>query len=627
MRSKPGALEITRRQALATGAALATTMSAPRAFANAFAGWSESHGLSLFGELALPVDFKHYAYVNPAAPKGGNITMQIKQAGGNQSFDTFNTLNSFVDKGDGAAGTNLIYDAMFTTHMDEPVTAYGLVAKSVAVAPDKLGYRFGLRPEARFHNGSPLTSADVVFSLNIMKAKGHPSYRLLMRELESVETDGPHGVVARFTPRRSRDIHMLVGSMSILPKYFWEPRDFEASILEALPGSGQYRMGKFEQGRYIEYERFADYWARDLPVNIGSGNFDTIRYEYFRDRNVAFEAFKAGIVTYNEEYTARTWATGYDFPAAKDGRIKREELPRTDPMSVQGWYLNTRRDKFKDKRIREALALAFDFEWTNKNIMFGLRRRTASFFQGSEREAKGLPSPQELALLEPFRTTLDPEVFGEPWLPPVSDGTGTDRNLLRRADELLKAAGCKREGAVLKLPAGKPFEIEFLDFSPALQPHTQPFQANLKRLGIEGKSRLVDATQYAQRTGEFDFDVASMNLGGSHVPGDSLKIVMGSESARTPRSRNFAGIADPAIDALITRVANATSMADINTACRALDRIFRAGRYWIPMWNAPTEWVAYWDMYERPDTNAKYGPTAPGTWWHNPVKAKAIGRG
>ncbi len=625
--AKSATLVMTRRQALATGIALGVGLGAPRAFANSFAGWSESHGLSLFDELALPADFKHYAYVNPAAPRGGNITLQIKQAGGNQSFDTFNTLNSFVDKGDGAAGTNLIYDSMFTTHLDEPVTAYGLVAKSVAVAPDKLGYRFALRPEARFHNGSPLTSADVVFSLQTLKSKGHPSYRLLLRDLVSAEVDGPNGVVVRFAPTRSRDIHMLVGSTSILPRYFWEGRDFEASILDPLPGSGQYRMGKLEQGRFIEYERVADYWAKDLPVNLGTGNFDTIRYEYFRDRNVAFEAFKAGIVTYNEEYTARTWATGYDFPAAKDGRVKREELPRTEPLSVQGWYFNTRRDKFKDKRIREALALAFDFEWTNKNIMFGLRKRAASFFQGSEREAKGLPSPEELALLEPFRATLDPEVFGEPWVPPVTDGSGTDRNLLRRADELLKAAGCKREGAVLKLPDGKPFEIEFLDFSPALQPHTQPFQANLKRLGIEAKSRLVDATQYTQRTGEFDFDMASMNLAGSHVPGDSLRIVMGSEGARTLRSRNYAGVADPAIDALIERVGRAQSMKDINIACRALDRVFRAGRYWIPMWHAPTEWVAYWDMYERPATNAKYGPTAPSTWWHNPVKAKAIGRG
>jgi microcin C transport system substrate-binding protein len=584
------------------------------------------HGLSLFDDLALPADFPHYGYVNPQAPKGGYVAVQLKRGGGNQTFDTFNTLNSFVDKGDGVGGSDLIYDSLFVSHLDEPMAAYGLLAKSVAVSPDKLTYHVELRPEARFHDGSPLTSADVAFSMMTLKTKGHSSYRILLRELESVTEDGPHAVTIRLSPRRGRDLHMLVGALPVFSKVFWATRDFEAAILEPILGSGAYRFGRFEQGRFVEYERVADYWGRDLPVNRGQNNFDRIRYEYFRDRNVAFEGFKAGILTYQEEYTARLWATGYDFPAVKDGKVKREDLPRTEPLTAQGWYFNTRRDKFKDKRIREAIGLAFDFDWVNKNIMFGFRRRTVSFFPGGEREAKGLPGADELALLEPFRAQLDPEVFGEPWSPATSDGSGNDRNLLRRADDLLRAAGCKRDGGVLKLPNGQPFEIEFLDFSPALQPHTQPFQANLKRLGIEAKSRIVDATQYTQRTGDFDFDVISMNLGGSHVPGDSLKLVMGSEAARTPRSRNMAGIADPVIDAMLDRIAKATSMADINAACRALDRVFRAGRYWIPMWHAPTEWVAYWDMYERPERVAKFGPTAPGTWWFNADKARRIGR-
>ncbi|MFY8040233.1 MAG: extracellular solute-binding protein [Bosea sp. (in: a-proteobacteria)] len=622
----------TRRDALkaTAGAALVTTAlpAAPALIrpSHAEAGWTETHGLSTFGELGLPRDFKHFAFVNPAAPKGGFVNIQLKSGGGNQSFDTFNTLNSFVDKGDGVGGTELIFDSLVTSHADEPLTSYGLLAHTILIAPDKLTYRFKLREEARFHDGSPLTAEDVAFSMNIIKTKGHSSYRLLLRELESVTADDPRTVTVRLTPKKSRDLHLLVGSLSVFSKKFWDGRDFEAAILEPILGSGAYRMGRFEQGRFMEYDRVPDYWGKDLPVNVGLNNFDRVRYDYFRDRNVAFEAFKAGTITFEEEYTARQWATGYDFPAIRDGRVKREELPRTGTTASQGWYFNTRREMFRDKRIREALNLCFDFEWTNKNIMFGFRARTASFFERSDKRANGLPSPAELALLEPHRAQLDPEVFGEPWVPPVTDGSGNDRALLRRANELLLAAGCKREGAVMRLPSGKPFEIEFLDSNPALHPHTQPFIANLKRLGIEGRLRTVDPAQYQRRTNEFDFDIVSLALGGSQIPGDTLRIVMGSEAARTPGSRNYAGIADPVVDALLTQISNATSYREVVTACQALDRVFRAGRYWIPMWHAPSVWLAYWDMYERPDVQPKFGGGAPTTWWFNPEKARRIGR-
>jgi microcin C transport system substrate-binding protein len=590
------------------------------------AGWTETHGLSTFGELGLPRDFPHFSYVNPAAPKGGFVTIQLRSGGGNQSFDTFNTLNSFVDRGDGVGGTELIFDSLVTSHANEPLTSYGLLAHTILISPDRLKYRFQLRPEARFHDGSPLTAEDVAFTLNTLKAKGHSSYRLLYREMESVTADDRQTVTVSLTPRRSRDLHLLVGSASIFSRKFWEGRDFEAQILEPILGSSAYRMGRFEQGRFIEYERVADYWAKDLNVNVGLNNFDRIRYEYFRDRNVAFEAFKAGQITFQEEYTARQWATGYDFPAIRDGRVKREDLPRTGATAAQGWYFNTRRDQFKNRRVREALNLCFDFEWTNKNIMFGLRARTSSFFENSDKKAAGPPSPEELALLEPFRASLHPEVLGEPWAPPVSDGSGNDRNLLRRANDLLLAAGCKRDGGVLRLPDGKPFEIEFIDSNPALHPHTQPFIANLKRLGIEGRLRTVDPAQYQNRTNSFDFDVASLALGGSQIPGDSLKLVMSSESARTNGSRNYAGIADPAIDALLDVISRAQSYKEVVTACRALDRVFRAGRYWIPMWHAPAVWLAYWDMYERPAETPKFGEGAPATWWFNPEKARRIGR-
>lgn len=614
---------LTRRAVLAgTGAMLCLPHSR---IANA-ASEIRSHGLSTFGELGLPADFRHFPYVNPVAPKGGTITLQLKRGSGNQNFDTFNTLNVFVLKGDGAAGMEACFDSLMTGSGDEPGALYGLVAQSVTVAADRLTYRFALRTEARFHDGSPLTARDVAFSFKTLKAKGHPSYRLLLNEVVSVEADGDGIVEVRFTPKRSRDLHLLVAGLPIFSAKYWETREFEAATLEAPLGSGAYKVGRFEQGRFIEFERVGDYWAKDLPVNVGQNNFDRVRYEYFRDRNVAFEAVKSGIITYHEEFTSRIWATGYDFPAMRDGKMKREALPRGEATTSQGWHFNTRREIFSDPRIREAIGLCFDFEWTNKNIMFSSFRRMTSYFENSEMKAIGPPSPAELVLLAPFQGKVPEEVFDTPWLPPVSDGSGNDRALLRQANDMFMVAGCKRDGNILRLPNGRPFEIEFLDFQPSLQPHTQPFQANLKRLGIEARSRIVDAAQYQRRMDEFDFDIASRALGGSLIPGDSLRSVYGSEAARTNGSRNIAGIADPAVDAMIERIGRAETYAEVVVATKCLDRFLRAGRYWVPMWWNPTDWLAYWDMFSRPDVKPKFASGAPGTWWFDMEKAKRIGR-
>jgi microcin C transport system substrate-binding protein len=471
-----------------------------------------------------------------------------------------------------------------------------------------------------------VTAKDAAFSLNTLKEKGHPSFRTILAELASAEAESDDILRVRFAQNRSRDAHLNVVIMPIFSSAWWQGRDFEASTLEPPLGSGPYRVGRFEQGRFIEFERVPDYWAKELPVSVGQANFDRVRYEYFRDRTVAFEAFKNGTITFHEEYTSRTWATGYDFPAIREGRVKREELPLDAPARSQGWYFNTRREQFKDPRVREALGLAFDFEWTNANIMFASYRRMTSFFENSDMKAVGAPSPDELKLLEPFRSQLPASVFGEPYVPPVSDGSGQDRRLLRRADELLREAGCKREGGALKLPSGKPFEIEFLDTQTALQPHTQPFQANLKRLGIEARSRIVDPAQYQRRMEEYDFDVASMALGGAATPGDSLRIVFGSQAGRNPGSRNIAGIDHPAVDALVDRIGMAATREELNVACRALDRVLRAGHYWVPMWFKAGDWVAYWDMYSRPDTPPRFSSGAPGTWWYDAEKAKRIGR-
>jgi microcin C transport system substrate-binding protein len=616
-----------RRAILKTGMAAATIGLLPRAAFAQENGGTEVHGLSSFGELNYPPDFKHFSYVNPNAPKGGTLALQIKQSIGNQNFDTFNTLNIFVLQGDGAAGMTATFDTLMSGSGDEPDALYGLVAKSVRISDDKLTYRFIIRPEARFHDGSRLTAKDAAFSLNILKEKGHPVFRSLLTQMASAEAESDDILRIQFTPQRSRDLHLVVAGMPIFSERYWQGKNFEAATLEAPLGSGPYKVSRFETGRFIEFERVADYWAKDLPVNVGLNNFDRVRWDYFRDRTVAFEAFKNGTLNYHEEYTSRIWSTGYDFPAVREGKVKKEEISNDSPATIQGWYFNTRRDAFKDPRIRQAIGLAFDFEWTNANIMFGLYKRTTSYFENSDMKASGMPSPEELALLEPFRAQLPASVFSEPPVPPVSDGSGQDRRLLRRADELLREAGCKREGGVLKLPNGQPFRIEFLDSSGFLQPHTQPFQANLKRLGIDAFSRIVDAAQYQRRMDEYDFDMASRNLVTGSTPGDSLRVVYGSAAGKAPGSRNLAGINDPAVDALVEKIANAKSRQELNIACRALDRVLRSGHYWVPMWFRASEWIAYWDQFSRPETKPRFASGAPGTWWYDAEKAKRIGRG
>jgi microcin C transport system substrate-binding protein len=585
----------------------------------------QSHGLSAFGDLALPADFKHFDYVNPDAPKGGLLSLQITATGGNQNFDTFDTLNMFSKKGDGAAGLTATFDNLMTAGGDEPDSVYGLVARAVRYSADKLTYRFLLRPEARFNDGSKLTAGDVAFSLQTLKEKGHPTFSQLLSDFESANAEADDVVAIRFVKERSRDAHLIVAGMPIFSQAWWKTRDFDAPTMQAPVGSGPYKVKTFEQGRFIEYERVADYWAKDLPVNVGVNNFDRLRYEYYRERQVAFEAFKAGAINFHEEYTSRIWAVGYDFPAARDGRVKKEVVHNGAPTGSQGWYFNTRREQFKDPRVREALGLCFDFDWTNKNIMYGSYKRVFSYFQNTAMEAVGKPDPDELALLEPFRGKIDESVFGEPYVPPNADGSGSDRALLRRADELLRAAGCKREAGVLKLPSGAPFAIEFLDSSEVLQPHTAPLQQNMRKLGIDAKSRIVDAAQYKSRTENFDFDVVTMAFGGAPTPGAELRVFFSSKAAATPGSRNMCGVADPVVDALVERIAQAKSRAELNTAAKALDRVLRAAHYWIPMWYRDEARLAYWDAFSRPERQPKLGTGAPDSWWWDEQKAKKIG--
>ncbi len=615
---------ITRRSALKGSAALAALAALGRGGARAD-DWVETHGLSSFGDLALPPDFKRLAYVNPDAPKGGLLSLQITATAGNQNFDTFDTLNIFSKRGDGAAGMSATFDTLMSGNGDEPDSLYGLVARAVGVSPDKLGYRFLLRPEARFADGSRVTAADVKFSLDVLKEKAHPTYSQLLAELDSVVAEADDVALVRFIKERSRDAHLVVAGMPIFSAAWWKGRDFDASTLEAPLGSGAYRVKTFEQGRFIEFELSDDYWGKDLPINVGQNNFRRLRFEYYRERQVAFEAFKAGAINFHQEYTSRIWATGYDFPAFNDGKVKKESLRNGAPTGSQGWYFNTRREQFKDPRVREALGLCFDFEWTNKNVMFSFYKRVVSYFQNSAMEAVGPPGPDELEILEPLRGKVPDSVFGDPYVPPVSDGSGSDRALLKRANEMLLSAGCTREGGVLKLPGGKPFTIEFLDSSDALQPHTAPYQQNLRKLGIDAQSRIVDAAQYKSRTENFDFDVVTAAFGGSVTPGAELRVFLSSQAATMEGSRNLSGVADPVIDALIERIVHAATRDELNVACRVLDRVLRAGHYWVPQWYNDQSWVAYWDAFSRPAIQPKLGVGAPDTWWWDEDKAKKIG--
>ena len=585
--------------------------------------WVEAYGLSIFGDLALPKDFPHLPYVDPSAPKGGEIRLQITSTSGNQNFLTFNTLNIFNLRGDGAAGVAASFDSLMTGSADEPDALYGLVAQTVQVSPDKNTYRFLLRKEAHFSDGSPLTAKDVRFSVEILRDKGHPTYWIPLRhDLESIEAEGPAVVTVKLRPGHSRDVILFIAGLPIFSAAYYGKVAFDEVSLEPPLGSGAYRVGKFEQGKYITLDRVSDYWAKDLPINVGTNNFQTVRYDYYADRTLAFEGFKTGAFTFHEEFTSRIWATGYDIPAVRDGRMKKEFLPDDFPNGTQGWFMNTRRGKFKDPRVREALGYAFDFEWTNANIMYGAYQRTTSYFQNSPMAATGTPSVDELKFLEPFRTKLPPAVFGPVPLPAGSDGSGSDRALLRKGLDLLMAAGCKRNGQALTLPDGSPFTVEFLDSDPALEPHTLPFIRNLKLLGIDANIRVVDPAQYKQRTDKFDFDIVTLRFGFGLTPGAAMRDEFGSEAAKIPSSRNLCGIEDPVLDRLIEQAIVANDRETLTLLCRCIDRILRVGHYWVPMWNKAGHTVAYWDLFGRPRDNAKYGLNVLSTWWYDEAKAK-----
>ncbi len=617
---------ITRRNALIIGAgALAAAKFNAPALAQEIALDTDRHGMSAFGDLQYPADFLHFAYVNPNAPKGGVFSEAVSSRTYNGSFLTFDSLNAYILKGNGALGMDYNFASLMARSGDEPDAMYGLAAKSVRITDNGQTYRFALREEAKFHDGTPLTAHDVVWSLTTLKEKGHPIITQLLRDFSGAEAVDDRTVVVTFAARRGRDVPLFVAGLPIFSRAFYAKNEFDQTTLTPPLGSGAYKVGRVEVGHFIEFDRVKDWWGAGLPVAKGLNNFDTIRYEYYRDREVAFVGFTARNYLFREEYTARTWATRYDFPAFKDGRVKRDIIPDDTPSGAQGWFMNMRREKFKDRRVREALINAFDFELINKNIMYGAYKRTHSVFQNSPMMAAGKPDAAELALLEPFRGKLPDEVFGEPYVPPVTDASGQDRRALRLGSQLLTDAGIALKDGKRVLPDGQPFVIEFLSEEPSFNPHHLAYIKTLEALGLQATLRVVDPVQYRARVDGFDFDVTVERMSFSSTPGDSLRNYFSSQAATTRGSRNLAGISDPAVDALVDMIIAAKTRADLTTACKALDRVIRAGRYWVPQWYLASHRIAYWDAFARPERQPRYYRGIPDTWWADKDKAAKLG--
>ncbi len=613
------------------------------------AGWAaaseRSHGISIFGQLKYPADFKHFEYVNPDAPKTGRFVLQ-----GEGSKTTFNSFNGYILKGDFAQGLNVLFDTLMMRALDEPDAVYGLVAHSAEAADDKRSVTFYLRPEARFSDGTPLTAEDVAFSISTLKEKGHPLISLPLRDVSKVEALDPHTVRFEFQGDNIRDLPVLVAQQPIFSKAYYATRPFDESTLDRPLGSGPYKIGDFKQGAFVVFERRKDYWGADLPVMRGQYNFDEVRYEYFRDRTAEFEALKGGRYDFREEFTSKTWAIEYDIHQVKSGRIIKDTMPDGRPGGAQGWFLNTRHGKLADPRVREALNYAFDFEWSNKQLFYGLYTRTHSYFENSDLKADGPPSHEELALLEPHRDKLSPQVFAEAYKPPVTDGMGENRENRRKASQLLNEAGwtltqveiadpncgffcgvlksvglaASKTQVIRKNAKGETLTLEFMIDDPIFERVLGPYVENLKLIGVEAVLRRIDAAQYEERKKSFDYEIMLARFVLPATPGLDMLSFWGSQSVDAKGSNNLAGIKDPVVDALTNTMLNAKSRDELRVAARALDRVLRAGHYWVPNWFKNVHTVAYWNKFSRPAVKPAYSRAVLETWWWDAEKAAKL---
>jgi microcin C transport system substrate-binding protein len=580
------------------------------------AGAAPKEGMSLFGDLKYGSGFTHFDYTNPQAPKGGTIRYS--------AIGTFDTLNPFVINGVPAAGIGMIFDTLSASSQDEPASEYGLVAQTIDLAPDKLSVLYTLRKEARFHDGAPITPEDVIWTFETLRAKGLPSYRAYYGDVTKVEKEADRGVRFYFKSAKNRELPQIIGQMPVLSKAYWSGRDFEKTTLDPPLGSGPYTIQSVDPGRSITYRRVADYWGADLPVNKGRYNFDTIRYDYYRDATIALEAFKAGQYDARVENSSKDWATGYDSPALRAGLIKKEQIPNQLPSGMQGFGYNLRRPIFQDPRVRQALAYAFDFEWSNKNLFYGAYQRTRSYFDNSELAATGVPTGKELEILDKFRGQIPDAVFTTEYDPPKYDGSGNIRDGLRAALALLKEAGWTFKGEKLvNDQTGQPFEFEILLDNPQFERIVLPVVQNLKRMGITARVRTVDTAQYQKRMETFDYDMTVVLFPESLSPGNEQREYWGSRAADEQGSRNLLGVKSKVIDALIEELIQAPDRASLVAHTRALDRVLQYGYYVIPNFHLAAFRVAYWNKFRRPAVSPKYA-LGFDTWWLDPTAEKSV---
>ncbi len=587
---------------LAAGSALAETV-------------RESHGISRYGDLKYDETFRHFDYANPDAPKGGEARFF--------GFGGFDTLNAYSLRGRKAAGLSRLYDTLLKQSNDEPTAAYGLLADRVRVPDDHSWVAFRLRPEARWHDGTPVTADDVVWSLETLRESGLPLYATYYANVAQAVVEDGGWVRFTFDGPGNVELPLILGELPILPRHWYEGRDFEEASLDFPMGSGPYRVVDVDPGRSITYARHENYWGADLPVNVGFHNFDRIRYDEYLDLDIAMEAFKANEYDFRSENNSKRWATSYSGSIFDDGLVVVEKVAHSRPQGMQGFVFNLRREKFTDPKVRQALALAFDFEWANQNLFYGQYLRSVSYFSNSELAASGTPDEAERALLERHGDGLPEAVFGEVPVPPVTDGSGNNRTNLRKAKALLAEAGWTVQDGVLTGPAGTPMEIEFLMVQPAFERILQPFRAQLERLGARLEIRPIDAAQYKERLDNFDFDMVVTGFGQSRSPGNEQRNYWSSAAADISGSNNLAGIRSPAIDALIEELIYAGTRAELVTAARVLDRVLRHGHYVIPNWHITYDRVAWWDRFGQPDIVSDDGIVLD-TWWIDSEREAAL---
>ena len=574
------------------------------------------HAISMFdSEIPrYPADFRHFDYVNPDAPKGGSLRLASQG-----SFDSF---HPFIPKGN-AVSTGAV-ETLLITSADEPFTGYGLIAEQIEWPRDRSWVIFHIRPEARWHDGTPITAEDVAWSFETLVSQGNPQYRFYYGAVASVEALDAARVRFTFSESDNRELPLIVGQLPILPKHYWATRDFAATTLDPPLGSGPYQITDFEAGRFTVRQRVENYWGKDLAVRQGLNNFDAIRTVFFRDATPIRLALKAGDIDFRLENQAKAWAEDYNVAVVEKGWLKKELVPHRMPTGMQAFVMNTRREQFADPRVREALTLAFDFEWTNRNLFNGQYTRTGSYFSNSDLAARGKPQGEELAVLEPFRGQVPDSVFGEVYTPPVTDGSGWLRDNLRRANMLLKDAGwVVKDLRLVNAATGEPFRFEILLVTPAFERIALPYVRNLKRLGIEAKVRLVDENQYINRFRQFDFDMMVWVWGQSETPGNEQYEYWSQAAADSEGSRNLAGVRDPVVDELIALMLRSESREQLNQRTRALDRVLLWGHYVVPHWHIRADRVLYWDKFGMPKMPVRTG-VMTDRWWFDAERAATL---